>query len=388
MMEPIIEVDHHQLVNNYLEIKKILPETCHVMAVVKSDAYGHGMIEVSQTLADYVTDFGVGFLREGIKLREAGIAQNICVFGSTYDFALAMEHNLTITVENMKQAQALFDFVQNTLDKTSKRIDIQIKVDTGMRRFGFSFKEFKEVLTQYESSQIRRHIRVIGLFSHFATNCVTNKKAVIRQQQEFERFRHWHMSWKETFEKREGFTLYPCQYHIANSENAIDLPSARYDMVRIGNALFGPVTVNQSIPLKRVATVKLPVVSVHEIERDQRLGYGQRKFLSKGTVIAVCEGGFYEGIGLVKSPAGQDKLYRIKSYLREMLKSILRDDLVYWNNDALPIVGMVNMQYCHIDTKGKPIKVGDYITVKKAPLYMKESVKRQHVLEDHYEIDN
>jgi alanine racemase len=177
-------------------------------------------------------------------------------------------------------------------------------------------------------------------------------------------------------------------FHLANSEIAIDYPSMHYDMIRIGNALFGPVNSKKKIVLKRVARLMLPVVSVHERKKGDRIGYGLRYRFKKNGKMGVIESGFYEGIGLEKSPLGQSIKYRIIFYMKSLIKAMLRKDYVNYKNVKLPIIGMVNMQFTMVDVSDVNIEVGDFVELIKSPLYIKENVERRHILEGNHGISN
>ncbi len=117
-------------------------------------------------------------------------------------------------------------------------------------------------------------------------------------------------------------------FHLANSEIAIDYAQLQYDMIRIGNALFGPVGSESHIELKSIASIKLPVVSVHERGKGQCIGYGRRYRLNKDGKIGVVEAGFYEGIGIEKVD------WTIKNtsatfFARRAIKAFLRKSICF-----------------------------------------------------------
>ena len=341
-LNPIIEVDQNILSENLATIQGITRDNVKIMAIIKSNAYGHGILEIAKALSFQVDCFGVGFFNEALALREQGIIQDILVLGPSYDFALAIENKITITVESIDQGVQLFDFVKKNLMNTSKKISIHIKVDTGFGRFGFCEKDLELFLEQYKNYE--EYIMIRGLYSHIATTKGADDLYVQKQN---ERFIQYKILFKNFVNAKHVI------FHLANSEIAIDYPSMHYDMIRIGNALFGPVNSKKKIVLKRVATLKLPVVSIHERKKGDYIGYGLRYRFKKDGKMGVIEAGFYEGIGLEKSPLGQSKKYRIIFYMKSFVKAMLRKNYVNYKNAKLPIIGMVNMQFTMIDVRDR-----------------------------------
>ena len=376
-MHPIIEVNHKKLLKNLEKIQKLNTSNAKIMAVIKSNAYGHGMIEIAKTLSFQVDCFGVGLFSEALMLREQGIIQEILVLGPTYNFALAMEHKITITIESSEQGQALMEFIQKNIHNTKKKINIHIKVDTGFGRFGFAETELENFLQQHK--KYSEYIVIKGVYSHIATTKRSNDFNVQKQNERF-------LQLKKQFE-----SLVDTQnilFHIANSEITIDYPNMHYDMIRIGNALFGPVNSQQILNLNRIVTLKFPVVSIHERARGQYIGYGLRYRFKHAGKIGIVQAGFYEGIGIEKSPIGQNKIHQIRFSLKKMLKAIVRNEYVLYQNTKLPIIGMINMQYTCIDISEVNIQIGDTVELLKSPLYFKENIERRHILEDNNGISN
>lgn len=368
MLEPKIEIDHIKLVSNLNAIKQRLKENVKVMAVVKSDAYGHGMNEVAATLEEQIDMFGVGYLREGVELRQK-VDKDILVMSPCYDFGEIIEHNLILTIESLYQYNTLICYWENHLKDTEIIIRVHIKVDTGMHRFGLSFNELKELISLHYNKNCSDKIQIEGVYSHFASTVFLNKKAVEKQYQLFKKI-------KDYARANIGNHLI---FHIANSENGLDGQDYQEDMIRVGNGLYGKMALKNPLSTELVATVKMPITSIHVLEQKSSFGYGLRRKMKKGTRLGVVRSGFYEGIGMGKLATGQGIGYIIGYQLKGLIKGLIRKDEVYYMNKSLPVVGTVNMQFFQIDLTGTDIMVGDFVIVKKAPLYFKESIIREHI---------
>lgn len=388
MLNPYIEINHEKLIHNLDVIKSVIMvnnlnatvnmekvKPPKIMAVVKSNAYGHGMIEVSQTLESKVDMFGVGTLKEGVLLSQAGIKKEILVMGPCYDFALVNQYSLMITVENLEQLKELNTYCE---EHDNVFFDVHLKIDTGMHRFGVLEKDIESVLVSLSD-----HIRLRGVFSHMLTSPLLQKEKVLLQLENFKKAKvkveKWHKDQQAEFKHLEDIC-----FHLANSESAIDVPETRFDMIRIGNGLFGPTGTQKKVALKRIAQVKLPVISVHEHKKGDRIGYGHKIKLKKDTVLGVCMGGFYEGNGLVKASTGLGAFLKIKYFVKGLVKGLVKKDTVIYQDVKYNIMGSVFMQFIQIDMTSKPLKVGDYIEVIKSPLYFDSALKRIHLLEENH----
>jgi len=184
---------------------------------------------------------------------------------------------------------------------------------------------------------------------------------------------------------------YPRQqltYHIANSENAVENITYQEDMVRLGNGLYGPLALKKSLSLKRVSRVLLPILSIHEKQESSRIGYGLKKHIKKGTRIGIVQVGFYDGFGLIKSPAGQNLHFMIIDYMKKLIKAIIKPEKVFLGEEAFTVIGSINMQFFQIDITNSHAMVGDFVEIKQAPLYFKVAVKRLHIKEENHEINS
>jgi len=160
-----IEVDIQKIKNNLTKIKSVVGEAAHIMAIVKANAYGHGMIEVARALADMVSYFGVSTFAEGEQLRRGGILSPILILGSVLpdEYARAIEHDVTLSVSDREYAEAL-----NQVGKEKgKRVKVHIKVDTGMGRWGFVYRDaFQDI--QYLAAL--PFLNLEGMFTHFSVS--------------------------------------------------------------------------------------------------------------------------------------------------------------------------------------------------------------------------
>ena len=195
-----------------------------VMAILKANAYGHGLEAVARCLAPQADAFGVALVEEGIALRGLGIENPILVMGGiwTRQIPLFLEHGLTFTVPSLAR---LAD-IEQAAAAHGRKARVHLKIDTGMERIGI---HHYSALPLLEAAARSPHVEIEGIYSHFA-NADAEDLAPTRLQ--LERFH-------EVLRFYERHSLPPPLRHIANSAALLRLPDTHLDMVRPGILLYG-----------------------------------------------------------------------------------------------------------------------------------------------------
>lgn len=196
-----------------------------VMAVVKANAYGHGLVPVARHFQACGADcLGVAFLEEGMELRRAGITMPILVFGGipAGQMPLMLRHGLEMTAPSVEKLQQM-DQASAALGIAAR---VHLKIDTGMGRIGVQHGTAAKLL---EASLACRHVEVRGLYSHFAN---ADAADLSHARLQLERF----LEAASFYEKR---SLPPPVRHMANSAAILQMPESHLDMVRPGILLYG-----------------------------------------------------------------------------------------------------------------------------------------------------
>jgi alanine racemase len=196
-----------------------------IMAVVKANAYGHGLVEVVRHLEGCgVEAFGVALLEEGLTLREAGIARPILVFGGlpAAQMPTLLRHHLELTAPSV----AKLEQIDAAAAATGLRARVHLKIDTGMGRIGVQYFNADTLL---EASLRCRHVDVVGVYSHFAN---ADAADLGHARLQLERFLE-----ALAFYERRGLPCPP--RHIANSAALLQFPESHLDLVRPGIVLYG-----------------------------------------------------------------------------------------------------------------------------------------------------
>ncbi|HCM83862.1 MAG TPA: alanine racemase [Alphaproteobacteria bacterium] len=303
-----------------------------IMAVVKADAYGHGLTESAKTFAAAGADyFGVALVEEGITLRRAGITQPILVMGGLHGEQIAdyLDNNLDITASSADKLRAI-DAAAMATNKTAR---VHLKIDTGMGRIGVQYDRLPPFI---DALLTCKNINIIGVFSHLATAEETDLHFARTQIQRFE------TALAELKSRGVAWQL----AHIANSAAVLTLPESYFDMVRPGLALYGvaPTPAMQNIlPLHPAMSLKSKIVYFKVLHRGQSVSYGQHWKAEKDTRIVTIPLGYGDGYPRALSGKAEvligGKRYPIAGNIcMDQMMADIRDASAY-NGDEVVLIG-------------------------------------------------
>ena len=328
------EINLDNIAHNVKEIRRVTNKNAEIMGVVKADAYGHGVFEVTRTLlANGVSRLAVSMLDEAIQLRREGIEVPILILGYT-DPARAneiLENDVTQSVYSHELAQAL----SKEAVRQGKKVKLHIKIDTGMSRIGFmpGYSAVKNVM------EIEKLPNVIieGLFTHFASADERDRDYTLMQ---FEKF-------MSICCELQRIGIHIPVKHCANSAGIIEYPEMHLDMVRPGIILYGMYPSNEvckdKIDLKPAMTLKANVIMVKEVEQNTPISYGRIFTTERKSKIATIPIGYADGYSRMLSNKGR----------------------VLINGQFAKVVGRICMDQCMIDVTDieGDIAVGDEVVL-------------------------
>ncbi|WP_286264366.1 alanine racemase [Thalassotalea atypica] len=277
------KIDLLALKNNLQAIKDKASNS-KILAVLKANAYGHGLERIAKALCEESTfkdAFGVARIDEALALRNAGIVNPIVLlegFFSAEDLAVISVNNLETVVHNQQQLDAI---LQAQIDKPLK---VWLKVDTGMHRLGVSPEQFDGIYQQLVASQ-NVHVDII-LMSHLSCADDTSSSRTTDQADLFERL---------TSDKH-------CQRSLANSAGICAWPETHYQWIRPGLMLYGvspmepELSVNaQALDIEPVMTLQASLIAKRKIAMGEAVGYGATWVADKETHIGVVAIGYGDG---------------------------------------------------------------------------------------------
>jgi alanine racemase len=337
------EIDLSAISHNISAVRRILAPGCRLMAAVKANAYGHGLLAVSiRALAAGADALGVARLSEALQLREAGIAAPVLIFGHTPPSSVGqlLRYNLTQSVYGLDTARPLSEAAESL----GGRVRAHVKIDTGMGRLGILAAGAVPVCTAggiaatglEEAAAVCAlpGIRLEGIYTHFAAADEADKGSAYKQLAVFHEF-------TEALKTRGiEFAI----RHAANSAATIDMPEAHLDMVRPGIAVYGiypSETVDRSrILLKPAMALKTRVIHLKRVEAGFPVSYGGDAVTTRSTLIATVAIGYGDG-------------YR---------RLLSRNGRMLVRGKGAPVIGRVCMDQTMLDATDIPeIRVGDEV---------------------------
>lgn len=289
-----IEVDLDAVCYNYRTVRSIVGDKTKICAVVKADAYGHGVMEIARTLSDEGVDyFAVAILDEAIELRKMGITKPILVLGPMMpgQAPYVLRYDLTQTICSIEMAEEL----SMEAFRRRKPVKIHIKVDTGMGRIGIGYEDAVAVIGRIQDFP---YLETEGIFTHFATADCPQKEYVREQWERFQQVL------KDL--KLQGVEI-PIA-HVATSATIIDLPEMKMDMVRPGLMLYGLYphpSQKAKVDLKPALTYKARISYLKDITRRSSISYGRKYTAQVGEKIATLPLGYADGIRRMLTNLGE-----------------------------------------------------------------------------------
>lgn len=300
MDSPLVwaEVDLKAIAHNIRELRRITNPKARFMAIVKANAYGHGIIEVArQSLENGAEALGVANIEEGIQLRKAGINAPVLIFGYTSPVHAKklIEFDLTQTVYSYETSRALSE----ALSAYGKKIKVHIKVDTGMGRLGLLRGIKDNSVSEVESISRLPMLELEGIYTHFATADKSDRSYAGKQFEIFMDFLN---------QLRIAGLEIPVT-HAANSAAIINMPETHLDMVRAGISIYGLYTseeVDRSIiKLKPAMALKTKIIHLKEVPAGFKISYGTTYETEKPTTIATVSIGYADGLNRLLSSKGR-----------------------------------------------------------------------------------
>ncbi len=289
-------IDLSALVHNLNQVKKLVGRETKIMGVVKSDAYGHGMVPVSRVLEENGIDsLGVAFLHEALELRDKGLKSPIvilCGIETREDAREVVDKGLTPVLYDLAPAEALAE----ACDRSGKRIRIHLKVDTGMGRLGIPDSDLLPLMRKFKAL---KPLHLEALTSHLSTADETEKTYTKDQIKRF----------TKAIEIGRAMGLELPLNNLANSAGIMAHKDSHFDMVRPGIMLYGGLPSPQfrtPTKLKQVMHFKGRILQIRDFPDHTPVSYGRTYFTKGLQKIAVLSAGY--GDGLPRSVSNRGKV--------------------------------------------------------------------------------
>ncbi|MFH0877295.1 MAG: alanine racemase [Candidatus Omnitrophota bacterium] len=288
-----VEVDCAALAHNFRLIKKRLLPGTKIMAAVKANAYGHGIVEVARSLVRSGADYlGVACVDEALVLRRHGIKGAILILGAFLkgDAQAIVRHEITATVADLELAKHL----NQAGRRQKKKVKVHVKIDTGMGRLGIWHEEAEEFILALCGLE---YLCLEGLYTHFpSADC---DEAFTRSQV---------MAFCAVIDQLECRGVRIPLKHTANSMAIIGFKDTHFNLVRPGLALYGLHPKEEllgRIDLRPVLSFKTKIVFLKKVPKGRSISYGRTYVTKKATTIATLPVGYGDGYNRLLSNKGK-----------------------------------------------------------------------------------
>jgi alanine racemase len=272
---PCALIDRVALRHNLSVVRNLAPKS-KILAVVKANAYGHGIVPVAQALLA-ADSFGVARLKEALALREAGIGQPIVLLEGVFshaDLDVVAQLKLELVVHCFEQVQTIETWTGRG------RLPVWCKVDTGMNRLGFRVDEFALAWSRLLSNPKVQQLRVM---THLAD---ADARDHMRTPAQIDRFQHL-------------VGDLGVERSIGNSAGIVAWPDARVEWVRPGLMLYGmspfAATVGSELGLRPVMTLVTPLIAIRQLSAGEEVGYGGAWRANRDSCIGIAAVGYGDG---------------------------------------------------------------------------------------------
>lgn len=279
-----VEVDLSAVEHNVSVIRSWLaanPKPARLMAVVKSDAYGHGAPQVADMLSNSGAEYlGVASVDEGCQIRSASVKTPILILSPTPFWAIdnALEDGLELTIAALKQARDIDKIAR----KRGQKARIHLKIDSGMHRLGISPHAAPELVEQISKLP---NVELVSVFSHLAR--ASDQATTSAQLREYE------TALDQLNYSRDGKGFFA---HLASSEAARKFPETHFDMVRVGLYLYGLEGTGSSDVLVPAMSVKGRINHINIVKEGDSVGYNLTWEARRESRLACIPIGYADGV--------------------------------------------------------------------------------------------
>jgi alanine racemase len=336
-----------------------------IIAVVKSNGYGLGIVEYTKFLIDNGIDFfAVSTIEEALKLRQAGIKEKILMLSSTSieeDIKTLVENNIIITIGSKESAE-----ISNKIGQDiGKKVKAHIKIDTGFGRYGFVYSNREELIKTLKPLE---NIKIEGTYTHFSNAYYDDKYTNLQ----FERF----INCIEILKMNEITTG---MLHVCNTSAFIKFPNMHLNAVRIGSAFTGKIAFKNSMGLKKIGYLKSNISEIKELPKGFNIGYSNAYTTKKITKVAIIPCGYMDGVNIQTGRDMFRNIDKIRYIIRDIKDALKKQQIfVKINGQKCPILGRIGTYHVTVDITNKEnININDEVIFDANLKYIDTSIKRE-----------
>lgn len=336
-----------------------------IIAVVKANGYGLGIVEYTKFLIDQgISFFAVATIEEAIKLRKAGIKEEILMLSSTAikeEVETLVQNNIIITIGSKEDVEV----ASQIGEEQNKEIRAHLKIDTGFGRYGFVYSERDRMV---EVLKEMKQVKIEGTFSHFSTSFYDDNYT----KKQFQRF-------IDSIEVLKMNEIPTGMLHICNSSAFLKFPNMHLNAVRVGSAFLGRISCPNNIGLKKIAWLESKVTEIKELPKGFNIGYSNIYQTPKPMKVAVIPCGYMNGI-YVKNEKDMFRTIDKMRYLLDSIKAFFKKQqyFVKIRGSNCKILGRIGTYHIICDISQKEIKIGDTAVFQINTKFVDSQIRREY----------
>ena len=338
-----------------------------LIAVVKGNGYGLGLVEYTNFLIDNGVDFfAVATVEEAVKLRESGIKQDILMMSSTAvkeDVEILIKNNIIVTVGSKEAGDA----VEEVSQKLQVKARVHLKIDTGFGRYGFIYSQKEEMI---RAIKMWKNINIEGAFSHFSIAFFGDGK---ESREQYDRFMQCVKELKNNGIKAE-------MLHMCNSSAFLRFPEMHLNAVRVGSALLGRLSIPNTWGFKKVGYLKSDVAEIKTIPAGYNIGYSNSYTTKRETKIAIVPCGYADGFNVKVDRDMFRPIDKLRYIVRD-IKDAMKNKKLYVtiNGEKCEILGRLGMYHVSVDVSDRQVKLNDEVHFDVSPMFVDSNIEREYV---------
>lgn len=336
-----------------------------IIAVVKGNAYGLGLVPFTKFLIDNgISFFAVSTIEEALSLRKAGIKEEILMLSSTAikeDVRTLIENNIIITIGSKEDVEV----AEEIAEEIGKEVRVHLKIDTGFGRYGFIYSEREKII---ECLKSLKKVKIGGTFTHFSISFFDDKYTKLQ----FKRF-------IDVIEVLKMNEIETGMLHCCNSSAFLKFPEMHLNAVRVGSAFLGRLSFQNKIGLKRLAYLESKVAEIKELPKGFNIGYSNTYQTKKDTKVAVIPCGYMDGVNITNNRDMFRTVDKLRYIIRD-IKDFFKKQAIFVkiNNKNCKVLGRVGTYHLVCDVNDKEVNIGDKVIIQINPKFIDSEVRREY----------
>ena len=363
-------VETQKLKDNFKIVREIVEKNnkkTKLIAVIKGNGYGLGLVEYAKFLVDNgIEFFAVATVEEAIKLRENGIKQDILMMSSTAvkeDIQKLVENNIILTIGSKESGEAVDEIAR----QNNQKVRVHLKIDTGFGRYGFIYNQAEDMVNCIKTW---KNVQIEGMFSHFSLAFYGNGKEVKEQYNRF-------LKCVEILKNNE---IEPQILHICNSSAVLRFPEMHLNAVRIGSLLLGRLSIPNKWGFKKVGYLTSNVAEIKTIPAGYNIGYSNSYKTKKETQIAIVPCGYADGFNVKVDRDMFRPIDKLRYIVRD-IKDAMKKQQIYVtiNGEKCKVLGRLGMYHVSVDITGKSININEEVRFEVSPMLVETNIMRKYI---------